>query len=319
MIAHEKDVIHSSVEGSFTLGDVEASMELVVKEVDSGFGRNGSDTKWKYADNTDEHRAVGINLCSTNLDTDTRLIPPRIDTTCLGIPGCVDRLHFWAPDNHKPEECLWNKTVCKDHEPNLVESLDGSVEVSGVTDVEVSESKDGGQDLFGYTEDVVTEGVADDTFIKMGSKKDNNDFIEKDIDSPQNDTSYGNKEISVGQVASSDADSGKSYERIGGYDRRSIIGCDYELKREGAGCGTRGTQIDEYDHVANYLDFYPLLYLGATNLNVFQEAGCVKYEVKTIFLLECFQATTLPVLVLCEKEEEEMDDIHEDFLLKSCL
>ncbi|XP_042006641.1 uncharacterized protein LOC121755403 isoform X2 [Salvia splendens] len=162
-------------------------MELVVKEVDSGFGRNGSDTKWKYADNTDEHRAVGINICSTTLDTDARLIPPRIDTTCLGIPGCVDWLHFWMPDNHKAEQCLWNKTACKDHEPNLVERLDGSVEVSGVTDVKVSESKDGGQDFFGYTEDVVTEGAADDTFIKMSSEKDNNEFIEKGIDSPHND------------------------------------------------------------------------------------------------------------------------------------
>ncbi|KAG6421973.1 hypothetical protein SASPL_118533 [Salvia splendens] len=217
----KKDVIHSSVEGSFTLCDVEASMELVVKEVDSGFRRNG--------------------------------------------------LHFWASDNHKAEECLWNKTVCKDHEPNLVESLDGSVEVSGVTDVEVSENKDDGQredhsnenelflvqDFFRYPKDDVTKGVAEDIFIKMGSEKDNNEFIEKDINSPQNDTSYGNKEIFVSQVASGDAYSGKSHERIGGYggprgffrggfsnrdgegdrprrplDHRSRIGCDYESKRE---------------------------------------------------------------------------------------
>ncbi|KAG6392486.1 hypothetical protein SASPL_146708 [Salvia splendens] len=132
------------------------------------------------------------------------------------------------------------------------------------------------QDFFGYTEDVVTEGAADDTYIKMGPEKDNNEFIEKDIDSPQNDTSSGNREIFAGQVASGDVDFGKSYERIGGYggprgsfrcgfsngdegegdhprrplDHRSRIGCDYESKREGAGCGTWGTWTDEMVNVA---------------------------------------------------------------------
>ncbi|KAG6407696.1 hypothetical protein SASPL_130693 [Salvia splendens] len=340
----EKDVIHSSVEGSFTLGDVEASMELVVKEVDSGFGRNGSDTKWKYADNTDEHRAVGINICSTTLDTDARLIPPRIDTTCLGIPGCVDWLHFWMPDNHKAEQCLWNKTACKDHEPNLVERLDGSVEVSGVTDVKVSESKDGGQvkgEIFTNLRGLVMHSPLIGGFWREDHSNENELFLVQDFFGYTEDVVT--EEISVGQVASGDADSGKSYERIGGYggppgffrggfsngdgegdrphrhlDRRSIIGCDYESKREEAGCGTWGTRTNEYDHVVDYLDFYPLLYLVASNLNVFQEAECVKHEVKTIFLLESFQATTPLVLVLCEKKEE-MDDIHEDFQLKSYL
>lgn len=63
------------------------------------------------------------------------------------------------------------------------------------------------QDFLGYTNNVVTEGAADDTFIIMGPKKDNNEFIGKDRDSLQNNTSYGNREISVGQVASVDADS----------------------------------------------------------------------------------------------------------------
>ncbi|KAG6392482.1 hypothetical protein SASPL_146702 [Salvia splendens] len=132
------------------------------------------------------------------------------------------------------------------------------------------------QDFFGYTEDVVTEGAADDTYIKMGPEKDNNEFIEKDIDSPQNDTFSGNREIFAGQVASGDVDFGKSYERIGGYggprgsfrcgfsngdegegdhprrplDRRSRIGCDYKSKREGAGRGTCGTWTDEMVNVS---------------------------------------------------------------------
>lgn len=93
-------------------------------------------------------------------------------------------------------------------------------------------------------------------------------------DSYQNDNSYGNREFSVGQGASDDADAGKSYERRGSYggsrgsfrggrkggysngdagedrprrplDRRSGTGYGYEPKREGAGRGNWGTQTDE--------------------------------------------------------------------------
>lgn len=89
MIAQAKDVIHSTIEGSFTLGDVEASMELVVKEINSGFGRNGSNTKWKYANNADEHRKFGINHCSTTLDTDARLIPRALTRRVRVFPDML--------------------------------------------------------------------------------------------------------------------------------------------------------------------------------------------------------------------------------------
>ncbi|XP_057805488.1 RGG repeats nuclear RNA binding protein A-like [Salvia miltiorrhiza] len=101
-------------------------------------------------------------------------------------------------------------------------------------------------------------------------------------DSSQNENSYGNREFSVGQGASDDADAGKSYERRGGYggprgsfrggrrggfsngdagegdrdrprrpmDRRSGTGYGYEPKREGAGRGNWGTQSDELVNVA---------------------------------------------------------------------
>ncbi|XP_042015111.1 RGG repeats nuclear RNA binding protein A-like [Salvia splendens] len=99
-------------------------------------------------------------------------------------------------------------------------------------------------------------------------------------DSPQNNNSYGNREVPAGRVASDDADAEKSYESRGGYggprgsfrggrrggfsngdggegdrprrplDRRSGTGYGYEPKREGAGRGNWGTQTDELANVA---------------------------------------------------------------------
>ncbi|GJR62178.1 DEAD-box ATP-dependent RNA helicase 35, partial [Tanacetum coccineum] len=56
---------------------------------------------------------------------------------------------------------------------------------------------------------------------------------------------------------------------------------------------------------------------GAANLDVIQEVEYVKQEVKLVYLLECLQKTSPPVLVFCENKAD-VDDIHEYLLLKGC-
>ncbi|XP_031563037.1 probable ATP-dependent RNA helicase DDX41 [Actinia tenebrosa] len=54
---------------------------------------------------------------------------------------------------------------------------------------------------------------------------------------------------------------------------------------------------------------------GAANLDVIQEVEYVKQEAKIVYLLECLQKTTPPVLIFAEKKKD-VDDIHEYLLLK---
>jgi len=54
---------------------------------------------------------------------------------------------------------------------------------------------------------------------------------------------------------------------------------------------------------------------GAANLDVIQEVEYVKQEAKIVYLLECLQKTSPPVLIFCEKKQD-VDDIHEYLLLK---
>ncbi|XP_057772789.1 DEAD-box ATP-dependent RNA helicase 35 [Salvia miltiorrhiza] len=54
---------------------------------------------------------------------------------------------------------------------------------------------------------------------------------------------------------------------------------------------------------------------GAANLDVIQEVEYVKQEAKIVYLLECLQKTSPPVLVFCENKAD-VDDIHEYLLLK---
>lgn len=54
---------------------------------------------------------------------------------------------------------------------------------------------------------------------------------------------------------------------------------------------------------------------GAANLDVIQEVEYVKQEAKIVYLLECLQKTTPPVLIFCENKAD-VDDIHEYLLLK---
>lgn len=54
---------------------------------------------------------------------------------------------------------------------------------------------------------------------------------------------------------------------------------------------------------------------GAANLDVFQEVEYVKEEAKIVYLLECLQKTSPPVLIFCESKSD-VDDIHEYLLLK---
>ena len=54
---------------------------------------------------------------------------------------------------------------------------------------------------------------------------------------------------------------------------------------------------------------------GAANLDVIQEVEYVKQEAKIVYLLECLQKTAPPVVIFCEKKGD-VDDIHEDLLLK---
>lgn len=54
---------------------------------------------------------------------------------------------------------------------------------------------------------------------------------------------------------------------------------------------------------------------GAASINVIQEVEYVKQEAKIVYLLECLQKTTPPVLIFAEKKQD-VDAIHEYLLLK---
>ncbi|CAH1170496.1 unnamed protein product [Phaedon cochleariae] len=54
---------------------------------------------------------------------------------------------------------------------------------------------------------------------------------------------------------------------------------------------------------------------GAASMNVEQEVEYVKQEAKIVYLLECLQKTTPPVLIFAEKKQD-VDAIHEYLLLK---
>eukprot|EP00058_Branchiostoma_floridae_P022512 XP_002608002.1 hypothetical protein BRAFLDRAFT_74954 [Branchiostoma floridae] len=54
---------------------------------------------------------------------------------------------------------------------------------------------------------------------------------------------------------------------------------------------------------------------GAASLDVIQEVEYVKQEAKIVYLLECLQKTSPPVLIFAEKKAD-VDDIHEYLLLK---
>ncbi|KAI9099469.1 P-loop containing nucleoside triphosphate hydrolase protein [Phlyctochytrium arcticum] len=54
---------------------------------------------------------------------------------------------------------------------------------------------------------------------------------------------------------------------------------------------------------------------GAANLDVIQEVEYVKQEAKIVYLLECLQKTSPPVLIFAENKND-VDDIHEYLLLK---
>ena len=54
---------------------------------------------------------------------------------------------------------------------------------------------------------------------------------------------------------------------------------------------------------------------GAANLDVIQEVEYVKQEAKIVYLLECLQKTSPPVMIFCERKGD-VDDIHEYLLLK---
>ncbi|KAG6395019.1 hypothetical protein SASPL_145610 [Salvia splendens] len=92
--------------------------------------------------------------------------------------------------------------------------------------------------------------------------------------SPENDNSYGNGEISAGQVAYDGADAGKCYGKRAGFTNgdggkrdhpcRSLVchsGTDYgnELKREDADRGNWGTQTDELVQASSALDFIVIM------------------------------------------------------------
>jgi ATP-dependent RNA helicase DDX41 len=54
---------------------------------------------------------------------------------------------------------------------------------------------------------------------------------------------------------------------------------------------------------------------GAANLDVIQEVEYVKTEAKIVYLLECLQKTSPPVLIFCSNQSD-VDDIHMYLLLK---
>ncbi|KAF3494600.1 hypothetical protein DY000_02057097 [Brassica cretica] len=55
--------------------------------------------------------------------------------------------------------------------------------------------------------------------------------------------------------------------------------------------------------------------VGAANLDVVQEIEYVKQEAKFVYLLECLQKTSPPVLIFCEKKAD-VDDIQDYLVLK---
>lgn len=54
---------------------------------------------------------------------------------------------------------------------------------------------------------------------------------------------------------------------------------------------------------------------GAASMNVIQEVEYVKQEAKVVYLLQCLQRTSPPVLIFAEKKQD-VDGIHEYLLLK---
>ena len=54
---------------------------------------------------------------------------------------------------------------------------------------------------------------------------------------------------------------------------------------------------------------------GAANLDVIQEVEYVKKESKVVYLLECLQKTSPPVVIFCERKGD-VDEIHEYLLVK---
>lgn len=54
---------------------------------------------------------------------------------------------------------------------------------------------------------------------------------------------------------------------------------------------------------------------GAANLDVIQEVEYVKQEAKVVYLLECLQKTSPPVIIFCERKSD-VDEIHEYLLVK---
>jgi len=54
---------------------------------------------------------------------------------------------------------------------------------------------------------------------------------------------------------------------------------------------------------------------GAASMNVIQEVEYVKSEAKIVYLLECLQKTSPPVLIFAERKQD-VDSIHEYLLLK---
>lgn len=54
---------------------------------------------------------------------------------------------------------------------------------------------------------------------------------------------------------------------------------------------------------------------GAANLDVIQEVEYVKQDAKIVYLLECLQKTSPPVVIFCERKGD-VDDIHEYLILK---
>lgn len=54
---------------------------------------------------------------------------------------------------------------------------------------------------------------------------------------------------------------------------------------------------------------------GAANLDVIQEVEYVKKEAKIVYLLECLQKTSPPVVIFCERKGD-VDEIHEYLLVK---
>ena len=54
---------------------------------------------------------------------------------------------------------------------------------------------------------------------------------------------------------------------------------------------------------------------GAANLDVIQEVEYVKQEAKVVYLLECLQKTSPPVIIFCDSKTDA-DDVHEYLMIK---